>query len=209
MWSRPRSTSEMSAPGRPPRTTPPDGVPLDGRRAVPRGGAELGPPDAPESVARAICLRLLDRRARTRTELADALRARGVPDDAAAKVLDRFTEVGLIDDAALADGYALAQHRERGLAGRAVALRLRQRGIAEEAVRAAVDQIDGDSELMTARMLVERRLRSLRGLGPQVQARRLVSLLARKGYSSSVAHQVVRECLGSDEIGTESSGLDL
>jgi regulatory protein len=124
-------------------------------------------------------------------------------------VLDRFTEVGLIDDAALADGYALAQHRERGLAGRAVALRLRQRGVAEDAVRAAVDQIGGDSELMAARMLVERRLRSLRGLGPQVQARRLVSLLARKGYSSSVAHRVVREGLGGDEIGTEQSGLDL
>src|SRR5690242_9098299 len=92
------------------------------------GGPPLGDP---ESVARTICLRLLDRRARSRAELATALRKRGVPDDAATAVLDRFAVVGLIDDAALADTLAAAQHRGRGLAGRAVAVKLRQRGIAE------------------------------------------------------------------------------
>lgn len=162
---------------------------------APEDDAEAGAPGDPETVARMICLRQLERRARTRAELADLLCARGVPDDAARRVLDRFTEVGLIDDAALADGYALAQHHERGLAGRAVALKLRRRGIDEDTVRAAVDQIDRDSELGAARALVQRRVRSLRGLDPQVQARRLVGLLARKGYSPSIAHQVARESL--------------
>src|ERR1700759_871700 len=86
-------------------------------------------PSAPETVARIIVLQALDRSARTRAELADTLARRGVPDDAAERVLDRFVEVGLIDDAALADMYAMAQHRERGLAGRAVAHKLRRRGV--------------------------------------------------------------------------------
>lgn len=156
-----------------------------------------GPPGDPESAARAICLRQLDRRARTRAELATALIRRGIPVEVAGRVLDRFTEVGLVDDAALADGYALAQHRERGLAGRAVATKLRQRGVAEEAVQEALAGIDADSERATAQRLVERKLRAMAGVEPAAAARRLVGMLARKGYPPGVAHDVVRAALAS------------
>jgi regulatory protein len=173
-----------------------------GRRRRPRDIAEGEPPPGdpdlhpgdPDSVARTICLRLLTMRARSRAELADALAARDVPDDAATRVLDRFTEVGLIDDAALAASLAGAQHRERGLARRAVAAKLRQRGLADE-LDEALSGIDADSERSRARELVERRRRALAGLPAEVQARRLVSLLARKGYPSGIAYAVVREAL--------------
>jgi len=65
----------------------------------------------PEETARQICLRMLATAPKTRAQLAGALRRRGVPDDAATAVLDRFAEVGLIDDAGLADLVAGAQHR--------------------------------------------------------------------------------------------------
>lgn len=146
-------------------------------------------------MARSICLRLLDHRARTRAELATALHRRAIPDDAATAVLDRFVEVGLIDDAALAGSFAAAQHRERGLAGRAVAAKLRQRGVQEQDVHAAVEQIDRDSELAAAQALVAKKARSLVGLGPQVQARRLVAMLGRRGYAPGLAHEVVRGAL--------------
>ncbi|MEP7019213.1 MAG: regulatory protein RecX [Pseudonocardiales bacterium] len=167
---------------------------------VPPDG-ELGPPGDPESVARTICLRQLDQRARTRAELAATLARRGVPDDAARSVLDRLTEVGLIDDGALAESYALAVQRGRGLAARAVAMKLRQRGIDEPIVQSAVGQIDADSEAAAARSLVARRLPSLRGLDPQAQARRLVALLARRGYPPGLSHQIVRDSLSQAEIG--------
>jgi regulatory protein len=163
------------------------------------------PPGDPESTARIICLRLLDQRARTRAELADALRKRGIPDDAARTVLDRYSEVGLIDDAALADRVAVAQHRERGLAGRAVAVRLRQRGVDEELVRGAIAQIDRDSERETARALILRRQRAMSGLDPAVQVRRLVGLLGRKGYPAGLAYEVVREVLALDH---DADGAD-
>jgi regulatory protein len=152
----------------------------------------------PESVARAICLRQLTQRARSRAELAKAHAKRGVPDDAATRVLDRFVEVGLIDDAALAAGLAEAQHRGRGLARRAVAAKLRERGLGDE-VDAALTGIDSDDERARAAELVAKKLRSLSGLAPDVQARRLVGLLARKGYSSGLAYAVVREAL-ADEL---------
>lgn len=151
----------------------------------------------PESVARAICLRMLTHRARSRAELTKALAKRGVPDDAAARVLDRFVEVGLIDDAALAAGLAQAQHHERGLARRAVAAKLRERGLGEE-VAVALTGIDIDDERARAAELVAKRLRSMTGLAPEVQMRRLVGLLARKGYSSGLAYAVVREALAEE-----------
>lgn len=157
--------------------------------------AAAGPPGDPEEVARIVVLRMLDRRAYSRAELENALRKKGVPDDAAERVLDRFAELRLIDDAALADGFAVAAHQERGLAGRAVALKLRQRGVAEDTVRAAVGQIDTDSERAVAERLVRRRLRSLAAVPAPARARRLVGLLARKGYAPGLAHEVVRDVL--------------
>lgn len=157
---------------------------------------EADPPGDPETVARAICLRMLTARARTRAELADALRRRGVPDDAAGAVLDRFTEVGLIDDAAVAQAYAQAQHRDRGLAGRAVATKLRRRGVAEPIVRDAVATLDPESEAEAARRLVRRRLPGMAHLDEAAQARRLLGLLARRGYPAGLAWQVVREAVG-------------
>jgi regulatory protein len=163
-------------------------------------------PGDPESVARAICLRLLTQRARSRSELAVALRKRGIPDDAAGAVLDRFTEVGLVDDAALASSVAGAAHEERGLARRAVAARLRQRGLAEQDVRDAVATIDTASERAQALRLVRKRLPATAGLEPAARVRRLVGLLARKGYSPNVAYAVVRDVLS--EAGAEVETFD-
>ena len=165
--------------------------------APPPDPADDEPPADPEAVARRICLQQLDRRARSRAELATVLRRRGVPDDAATTVLDRFAEVGLIDDAGLAELVAGAQHRDRGLARRAVAAKLRQRGFDDHVVGAALTGINGDDERARAGELVAKRQRALAGLPPEVQARRLVGLLARKGYPSGLAYEVVRQVLAT------------
>jgi regulatory protein len=160
----------------------------------------LDAPGDPESVARALCLRALTRRAQTRSELSDLLRRRGVPDDAAAAVLDRFGEVGLIDDAALAAGFSTAAHRERGLSRRAITTRLRQRGVAAETIEAAVEPIDTASERAAATALARRKAATTAGLEPAVRLRRLVALLARRGYSSGLAFSVAREVLGGTNL---------
>jgi regulatory protein len=156
-------------------------------------------------------LRLLTQRARTRAELAGALRRRAVPDDVAARTLDRFAELGLIDDRALAESYALAQHQERGLARRAVAEKLRRRGIDEAIVRASVVEIDRDSELAAARRLVARKQRAMATLDPTTRARRLTGMLARRGYPAELARQAVREALSAAEraeLGAETGGAE-
>jgi regulatory protein len=154
----------------------------------------------PVAVAREICLRLLTERARTRQELAQALRKREVPDEAANAVLERFDEVGLIDDAAFAGQWVRSRHTGRGLARRAIAVELRRKGVADEVAQEALAEVDTDAEEQRARELVDRKLRTVPADTPErrtTAARRLVGMLARRGYPAGVAYRVVREALAA------------
>ena len=102
----------------------------------------LGPDADPESVARKILLDQLTGRARTRHELAAKLAAKGVPDEIAGRLLDRFTEVGLIDDAAFARLWVESRQSGKGLARRALAAELRRKGVADEVVREVLDDLE-------------------------------------------------------------------
>jgi regulatory protein len=157
---------------------------------------DLGPEADPESVARKILLDQLTGRARTRSELATKLGSRNVPDEVATRLLDRFEEVGLIDDGAFAREWVQQRQSGRGLARRALAQELRRKGVEDEVARAVLDDVDPEDEVEAARRLVRAKLRSVQSLEREKATRRLVGMLARKGHSSSVAFQVVKEELG-------------
>jgi regulatory protein len=160
----------------------------------------------PEARARQVCLTLLTLAPRTRAQLAVALRKRGIPDEAADAVLARFEDVGLIDDAAFARSWVESRHYSRGLAGRALSAELKQRGVAADEIRAALDeQLSPDAEATAARRLVERRIPGTRGLPADQRTRRLAGMLARKGYSPGLAFRVIREAL---EAEGESAALE-
>ena len=160
----------------------------------------------PVERARAICLRLLTGTPRTRKQLADALRKREIPDEAAEEVLSRFEEVGLINDSAFADAWVESRHHGRGLARRALAQELRTKGVDSTLIDAAVSQLDSEQEEATARELVARKLRSTRGLDREKRLRRLAGMLARKGYSEGMALRVVRQALEEEGEDTEILG---
>lgn len=155
----------------------------------------------PESAGRKILLDQLTGQARSRKELSDKLAARDVPPEIATRLLDRFEEVGLIDDDAFAKAWIEsrqpAESGGKGLARRALAQELRRKGIDDEVARAALDEIDPDDEETSARELVRKKLRSLRGVDDTAATRRLVGMLARKGYGSGLAFAVVRDELAS------------
>lgn len=168
--------------------------------------AEKGEPRDPVEQARNICLRLLTGTPRTRKQLADALRKREIPDEAAEQVLSRFEDVGLIDDAAFADAWVESRHHGRGLARRALVRELRTKGVDSAVIDEAVGQLDAEREEATARELVARKLRSTRGLDRDRRLRRLAGMLARKGYGEGMALRVVRQAL--EEEGEDTEGLD-
>ncbi|CAM3610411.1 regulatory protein RecX [Nocardiopsis gilva] len=169
---------------------------------VPAGATR--PDDDPEAKARGICLRLLTSAPRTRAQLEAALRKRGIPEEVSESVLGRFSEAGLIDDVAFAGAWVDSRHTGRGLGRRALAAELRRRGVAEETVRDAVDDISAEQEEATARRLVRRKLDASRGAPDATRVRRVMGMLARKGYAAGLAYRVVRE-----ELEAEGSEFDL
>ena len=162
-----------------------------------------GPDADPESVARSILLDQLTGRARSRRELADKLKQRQVPDEIAGRLLDRFEEVGLVDDAAFARAWVTGRHTTKGLAPRALAQELRRKGVGDEVAREELDRIDDDQQEETARTLVRKKLRSLARFDEATQTRRLVGMLARKGYPPGLAFRVVRDEVGASVDATE------
>ena len=162
----------------------------------------------PEQHARNLCLRLLAGQPRTRAELAAHLGRKGVPDEAAEAVLSRFGEVGLIDDERFAEAWVTSRHAGRGLARGALAGELRRRGVDGETVDAAVGQIDASTEEETARSLVAKKWATIRHLPAQTQARRLLALLARRGYPQAMSARVVRQVLEAADRPTEDRGWE-
>jgi regulatory protein len=154
----------------------------------------------PENVARAIALRKLAAAPQTRAQLNDAMARRGVPAEVRDRVLDRFDDVGLIDDAMFARMWVESRHAGRGLAKKALAHELRRRGVDSALVEEAVAELAPEQEETAARALVARRLPSTRGLDAATRTRRLAGMLARKGYPAGLSFRVVREALEREGV---------
>jgi regulatory protein len=178
--------------------------------------ASGSPPEAPEARevgdpearARQICLRLLTATPRTRAQLAQALRRRNIPDEAAEAVLGRFADVGLIDDAAFARAWVESRHYSRGLSRRSLSAELRRQGVETEEIREAVDALDPEHEVATARRLVEQKMATTRGQPPEVRARRAAGTLARKGYPPGLVFRLIKEVL-EQEGPHDADGFEL
>ena len=138
----------------------------------------------PYSVATRIAVDALSRRARSRGELAQLLRKKDVPADIAERLLDRLVAQKLIDDRAFAQEWSQLRHRSKGLSRRVLAQELRKKVIAPEVI---------EDEVIAARNLVAKKLRSLSRFDDEIKRRRVHALLARKGYSSRVISQALRE----------------
>src|ERR1700732_3117405 len=165
----------------------------------------------PDAQATQICLGLLTIAPRTRAQLAQALHRRGVPDQAVETVLSRFADVGLIDDAAFARAWVESRHYSRGLSRRSLSAELRRQGVESEEIREAVDTLDPEQEVATARRLVEQKMAGPGGLPPEVRVRRAAGTLARKGYPVGLVFRLIKEVLEQERLQdpAQAEALDL
>jgi regulatory protein len=178
---------------------------------VPEGAAVAKPrrePDSSEQLARDTVYRLLAARARSRSELRQALLRKEIDEDVADGVLQKFVDAGLVDDASFAEEWVHSRQRSQGLGRKALGFELRRKGVDESLVEAALSTVDGDAEVERARELVRRKLRAMTTLDHTTKMRRLVGMLARKGYSEGLAFRVVREEIERSGGGDPESDLD-
>lgn len=145
-----------------------------------------------EAAARRIALDALSRAARTRGQLAALLQRKGIAPEAAEVVLDRFEEVGLIDDVGYSEAFVESRHRIRGQGGRALSAELRRRGVADDVVADAVSALDPEQEFETACRIARARYDRMPAVPAEVKLRRLAGFLARKGYSGAIVSRAVR-----------------
>ena len=145
--------------------------------------------------AKQVLLRRLSHAPRTRKELAKDLKDKDISDEVANVALDRFEEVGLINDQALASNYVSSQHERKGLGKNALRQQLRAKGISDDVALEAISQISDDQEFQAAFALACKKIRSLQKDDAKTQLRKIVGVLARKGYSSNLAFRVAKEVI--------------
>jgi regulatory protein len=157
--------------------------------------------ESQEEQARNLCLRLLTVRARTRAELLGQLTKRGYPDDVGERVLDRLAGVGLVDDRDFAEQWVRSRRVHAGKGKRALASELRTKGVDDEVIADALAGVDPAAERTRAEELVADKLRRERlddDADDTKVARRLVAMLARRGYGQSMAFDVVKVALAGE-----------
>ncbi|WAP51014.1 regulatory protein RecX [Arthrobacter sp. ATA002] len=154
----------------------------------------------PYGTARTIVLRQLTSAPKSRRQLAVKLAEKDIPGEVIEAVLDRFEEVQLVDDAEFARMWVASRSRSKSLARSALKRELSEKGITGDRAEEALEQVSDDDELEAARALAGRRLQRSADLTDRAardkQARRLVAMLARKGYSPSIGYRVVNEVIG-------------
>ena len=146
-----------------------------------------------EERARNILLKLLERGPKSSSELALALEKHEIPTEIAQQVLKRFEEVQLIDDRQVAEQLAVASRRTKGLARSMVKKKLADKGLDQQVIDEIAASISDEDELLVATELASKRLGQLSQFDAETQKRRLVGFLQRRGFSSSVVFEAIRE----------------
>jgi regulatory protein len=155
----------------------------------------------PAERAREIAIRLLTHSPRSAAQLRDGLTSRDVDGDIADQVVARYQEVGLLDDTQLSATIARTRHRERGKSRRAIGMELRRKGFDTTDVEAALNQITEEDEREAAEQLAAKRWHQLANVDTDARVRRVVGMLGRRGYSPSLAFEVVKHLQRADTGG--------
>lgn len=151
--------------------------------------------------AREVALRQLDVRARSRSELETAITSRGFSSEVAASVIERLTQLGLVDDLAFARAFSRGRFEAAGKTGSVLRVDLHRKGISPEIIDTVLSEIGVDEQFERALNLAQKKMRSMPNCDDQAVRRRIFSMLGRKGYSPQVCIRVLDAIVegGGDE----------
>ena len=155
----------------------------------------------PYTRAKTIVYNQLAYSAKTRGQLRKKLQAEGFDAELIEPLLDKFEAAKLIDDAEYAQSFVAQKSRTKKLSRAALRRELAERGVRGEEAESALAQRTDEQEREDAAELVRKKLRPGMDLSDRAEkdrvTRRLLGMLARRGYSSSVSMSVIREELAA------------
>jgi regulatory protein len=149
-------------------------------------------PERLEQRARNVLLHQLARSAKSTHQLRKILEQREIPSEIAERVLERFTEVGLIDDKAYAETIVSSRRNFKGLSKSAIKRELGEKGVPAPLIEEAIEDITAEDDFEAAKDLAVQRIRQMSSLTREVRERRLAGYLGRKGYPSSTVFAAIR-----------------
>jgi regulatory protein len=141
--------------------------------------------------AKQVATRQLSYRPRSVSELRHTLSLRGFGTHIIDQVIERFRELGYLDDADFARRWIQTREQLAPRGTRLLKQELRQKGIDADLADEALADADLD-ELETATRIAERRLPKMNGLDRDTQRRRLAGYLERRGFSHEIIRQIDR-----------------
>lgn len=153
--------------------------------------------DDPYEVGRIIALRRIESAPRTRSDVFQHLRSRGIPDDVADAVCDRFVEVGLIDDVAFAHAWVESRFRSKGNAPLRLRSELQRKGVSAEVIEDALAQIEAEALRERAMELALGLAPKYAGQEPATAVRKLAAALSRRGYPGNIVWSVAGDACSS------------
>jgi regulatory protein len=149
--------------------------------------------DRLEQRAKNIVLHQLSKGAKTSMQLREILQQREIPEQIAEAVIQRFTEVELVDDKQYAQGISDSRRRTKGMSKSAISRELSQKGLDAETIQSVTEDITPEQELETATELAVKKHGQMLSLSKEVRTRRIAGFLSRRGYPSSIVFAAIRE----------------
>lgn len=141
------------------------------------------------------CMWHLGQSSKTRKQLQDKLIAKEIPSDIIEETLDRLVELKYVDDENYAGIFVQNKQSFNKMGKSAIRQELRKKGIDQETIDNALEEISEEDERSRAKELVQKKLPSTRKLDRQKRVNRLVGMLSRKGYSPGIVFSIINECL--------------
>jgi len=138
---------------------------------------------------------LLATRSRTEKEIVSSLQKNAYPEQIIARVMARLTEAGYLNDADFAEHWA-SSRTNKGLGSRRIRMELRQKGVSQEEIDAALSALDSNDVIDGAIKIAEKSARG-KDLSSPADRQKIMAALARRGYDFSIAKQALNQLISS------------
>ncbi|WEK56119.1 MAG: regulatory protein RecX [Candidatus Cohnella colombiensis] len=170
---------------------------LKGRQLTADQYVKLKVEEQKEEAYRA-ALQMLERKARTASELSKALKRKGFDPEAITGCLDRLKANRFIDDTAYAVRFTEQRAANHKKGRRLIRQELMQRGVERQQIEVAINQLDDRVEEQGALSLARKRWPTLKG-NDREKKQKLLGVLLRRGYTGDVVKSAI------SQVVTESS----
>jgi len=166
--------------------------------------AELAAVDGHE-MAYTRALRLLNQQDRSESQIRLHLQCQGIPDEIVNEVIERLVRAGLVNDERYAQNWVDNRNEFRPRSRRALAYELKLKGVSKEIADQALSRVDEDQLAYQAARKQARKLQHL----PQPEYRqKMLSFLARRGFSYETSAPIADQVWAEDHVDDESKDFE-